>query len=259
MADNQEHTPPNNDLALIPATVNRFSNVGDINQLIEYVTPFVKGSLCPFQEPADAALAYIWAMDKGISPIEAFNHLVIVNGRVGADSFLTRAMLQKGGIFASVVITHGEPEDFRPLYTYTYRSDTYDQDMYDANRDQYAVFLSADSLKAAHDKGNIPAGKIPVVRSAQPYDYRTRLMFRRFIGKTVLQEVGEFTWSRAQAAGLTEKSNWKNYPRECQYARAYMTGARRIGADKMAETYSKEELYTEHDIELDATEFEVMD
>lgn len=259
MADQKEHTPPNNDLALIPASVNTFTKAGDIDALMEYVTPFVKGALCPFQEPADAALAFLWAQNKGISVIEAFNHLVIVNGRVGADSFLTRAMLQKGGIFASVVITHGEPEDFRPLYHYTYRGDTYDQDMYDANRDQYAVFLSADTLKAAHANGTIPAGKIPVVRSAQPYDYRTRLMFRRFIGKTVLQEVGEFTWSRAQAAGLTEKSNWKNYPRECQYARAYMTGARRIGADKMAETYSKEELYTEHGIELGADEFEIMD
>lgn len=239
--------------------VTRFGNLANIDALIAYVTPFVNSNLCPFDRPADAALAYIWAMDKQVSPVDAFNHLVIVNGRVGTDSFLARAMLQRQGVFATIDITNNALEDYRPLYSYQYRTDTYTQDDIDNAPQNYVIFNSMESLKIAVEKKSVPDNKIPVVRSTTPYDYRTRLTFIRKMGNTVLKERGEFTMSAAAQAKLTEKSNWKNYPKECLYARAYMTGARRIASDLMMATYSKEELYSEADMELQDSDFEIIE
>jgi hypothetical protein len=63
-------------------------------------------------------------------------------------------------------------------------------------------------------------------------DFRTTIEFARkteLFGTTI--EKGVFSFKEAKTAGLSEKENWKNYPKVMIWNRAFAIGARRIAPD----------------------------
>lgn len=251
---------PNLHLSPIKQEAKFFLNLADHNALAGYCEAFMGGDLVPFTKVHDTMMVYLWSLQKGLAWLDCLSHVCLIPSggkiKVGPDAFLTRAMLHQAGIFCETVYTMGEPEDFRSIYQYFHKDSVVSAKYLEKNPEEYKVYPNLQVLNSAASAGTIPKGIIPVVPSEQPIDYRTRLKFTRYYGNHTQTEIVSFTWTEAQVAGLTEKSNWKNYPADCLYARTYTRGARRIGADVMAGSITMEEHYTETNQDLPESYFE---
>jgi hypothetical protein len=82
------------------------------------------------------------------------------------------------------------------------------------------------------DGVNIDANGDPVPAKDR-VDVRTTIKFFRKnpMFPEPITELGSFTFVEAKKAGLTDKGNWKNFPRQMLWNRAYTIGARRIASD----------------------------
>ncbi len=223
-------------------SIQQFSNFADMDAMMKFVKPLVDAKVFPQDTVGEAVAVMLWAKDKQINLIDAMAHTAVVHGKVSIDSHLSRALLQQHGIFTTFATVNNKLEDYRPLYSWQYRDSIYHQDDIDEFPENFQLFINKTAFEKAHKSEQLDKGKIPVIRSPQPIDVRTTLLFTRVVGNKTLVERGQFTWNEAVKAGLTGKSNWENYPQDCLYARAYMRGARRIGNDVIFGIYSKDEM-----------------
>ncbi len=89
-----------------------------------------------------------------------------------------------------------------------------------------------------------------LVKKSGKYDYTIEklddqectLIFYQLNGEKVDLGKSTFTFKDAAKAGLVNKDNWKNYPRNMMFARALSNGARWYCPDATASFYSVEEL-----------------
>lgn len=208
-----------------------------------FADQIIKADISPYNKASDVVIVTLWAKEMNVPTMTALAHTMCVNSKIGMDSHLQRALLLSGGVTSQVVVTNGEIEDMRPLYSYASKGGFFTQDDIDRSPDKFEIVYDAEAIVVNVKNGNFnekgtytTAGKMVVMRSPEPVDYRTRVEFQRRYGARVVKEYGEFLWSNAVAAGLTTKSNWKAYPKACLYARAYTLGAARIADDLLMGT-----------------------
>ena len=193
----------------------------------------------------------IWAKDMAFPIVSAIAHTMTVKNKIGIDSHLTRAIIQRAKILAETV------EDYLPIYSYVDPKErVYDEATILSHPDSFKVCLSAPEAVALKLENGLYQGKTPVIRTAEPVDRRTTIKFTRYYpipgGKTEkVIEYGSFLLSEADNAGLLSKSNWQNWERDCMHSRAYSRGGRRVGDDFLLGAYSKLELADMSDIDIE--------
>lgn len=197
--------------------------------LAKAVESLVGSSNSRFKSAADLVLAAQWAIDTGVSLSTVLNKGYVLNGKVSVEYPVLLAILAMNG----VIVT--EIEDCRPLYNYSQKEFQIDQDTYDANKDKYEVFGSVAEFSLAVKKELIDNKKIQLVRSKQPYDYRTTLQGKRMVlfnGK--LEEVVKtvsFSYQDAITAELGERDVYRKYLSDMLMGKAVPRLCWRIGAD----------------------------
>jgi hypothetical protein len=243
-----------------------YNEFPDYNALLNYCKDVVKSATCPFDKPEDVAVVWIGSKELSI-PFHTVGlaHFFIVNGKLAIDSHIARILAGRGNIRFQVL------EDYRPLYHYVAKSRSFTQDEYDEQPDKFEVYFSADHLKAntanlAEGGAYTKDGKIVVIKTAEPVDYRTKILFKRSVPKQVnkylmkngeidksvitgtipaveeVEAIGTFSWSLAEEAKLTEKDNWRKFPGPTCFARAYMDGGRKLYDDVFHGMYHPLEL-----------------
>lgn len=209
---------------------------GDINKLIDFCKPIAASGVSGFSRPEQVAAVALWSKSKDIELIDALSHCSVVNGRIGFDSHLTRALTQRA------LIWHETVRSFAPIYLYhATKLRSFTQEEVDTKPDEFKVFYTMPAFKAWKEAN--PTSIITgVLRSEEAVDTETVIRFSRIINGRTITEYGRFKMSEAAIAGLLTKSNWQGYPEDCLYARAFTRGARRIGGDALFGMYSQEEL-----------------
>lgn len=247
-------TPREVALTPLKAEIAVFNRYDDPEALMTFAKMLWASGLNAFDKPEDVATVMVWAKEMQFPMVNALAHCMVVNSRLGIDSHAARALLTKANVIAETI------EDYRPIYTYSSPTKTYSQEEIDSNPEEYFIFLdgkvAAAKLEAKEIIQGIYKGKVAVIRSPEPIDYRTVIRFTRYFktpeGYKKLVEYGKFNFQEAIDAELTKKSNWQNWPSDCCYARAYMRGSRRIADDILMGVYSKLELadISDNDITL---------
>jgi hypothetical protein len=119
------------------------------------------------------------------------------------------------------------------LYTYSSKSKTvYTTDDIDAQPELYQI-VTVDQVQK---NIGIDEKRIQVIRSNDPYDYRTIIELQRQLrlpdgSFRTIDEEGEFKLSEAITAELSHKDVWKKYLKDMLFNRAFTRGARRIAKD----------------------------
>lgn len=217
----------------------RFTEYNNYPKLLEYCTFIAQSEFSPFSKPEDVAAALLWANAKGVSEIDALSHLLIVNGKAAPDSYLTGALVMKESSITYNVkkvknhLGNYVREDCRPLYIHTTKGgNRYTTDDIDAQPDLFQIV----TVEQVQKNIGIDDKKLQVIRSADPYDYRTIVEFQRQIrlpdgSYRIIEEEGEFKYSEAVTADLAKKDVWQKYLKDMLFNRAFTRGARRIAKD----------------------------
>lgn len=237
-----------------------------ISAQLELFTEIAKDSNTGVTTPAMAMMLYHKAKELGIGWANAISHMHLVQGKLGIDIHIIKAILRR----PSAMITVEKLEDFRPLYKFVAKdfTTTYTTDTLPAN----AVIVN--DFKDKIQEGQIPVIYLPTVTvdangtevsSIEPYDYRTTYKFTRKKlhpdGKLVTEVVeSSFSWQEALVAQLpldrsgnfNTNSAWYKYRKLMMDHRAFTFGARDIAADLLLGAYETTELYDMHNMDYDS-------
>lgn len=113
---------------------------------------------------------------------------------------------------------------------------------------------SMNSLYIVNDKIAVLASTIAArVKKSGKYDYKINkldetecsITFYAVNGEVKELGISTFTFKDAAKAGLVNKDNWKNYPRNMLFSRAISNGARWYCPDSLSSFHSVEELSDE--------------
>lgn len=233
------------------------------------------------------------AQDLNLPFSTCVEHIHVINGKTGVDVHIVKSLLLRAGI------TWECTKDYVPQYQYTDGNTIYletqipqycvkcrtAKEAQDATKDDivgiYPVQWFADlnnrvynefevsdkcvkAINRAHAQKLAAEGKFPVIRiPAQPIDYVTEYKFTRYFyhnGKErVMQSIGHFSYSEAQAAELLTKDTYKKYPRILVGHRAFAYGARDIGDDVLMGCMESGELKIVEGVELEPSDYEEID
>lgn len=208
------------------------NEVKKLEELIKWATLIQGSKLTPLKEPSDIALAIIYGQELGISRTLALQNIVPINGKAGISVKLKALLLGKAGVVTEIL------EDFIPLYIYrdpiTSGNPIYKEEIVRTNPDSFQVISSSTK------KEEFIPGKIQVMKSLVPSDYRTTLKMIRKVGN----ETRTATRSRnfSDYASLHKKDNWINYPKDMLFARVFSIVGDLIGADILGGAYIPDEL-----------------
>ena len=233
------------------------------------------------------------AQDLNLPFSTCVEHIHVINGKTGVDVHIVKSLLLRAGI------TWECTKDYVPQYQYTDGNTIYletqipqycvkcrtAKEAQEATKDDivgiYPVQWFADlnnrvynefevsdkcvkAINRAHAQKLAAEGKFPVIRiPAQPIDYVTEYKFTRYFydnGKErVMQSIGHFSYSEAQAAELLTKDTYKKYPRILVGHRAFAYGARDIGDDVLMGCMESGELKIVEGVELEPSDYEEID
>lgn len=233
------------------------------------------------------------AQDLNLPFSTCVEHIHVINGKTGVDVHIVKSLLLRAGI------TWECTKDYVPQYQYTDGNTIYletqipqycvkcrtAKEAQEATKDDivgiYPVQWFADlnnrvynefevsdkcvkAINRAHAQKLAAEGKFPVIRiPAQPIDYVTEYKFTRYFyhnGKErVMQSIGHFSYSEAQAAELLTKDTYKKYPRILVGHRAFAYGARDIGDDVLMGCMESGELKIVKGVELEPSDYEEID
>jgi hypothetical protein len=227
------------------AKYNEFKDFDNIALFSEYAQELLKAGFGNHTTKQGIMASMLWAKDHNFPIMDCIAHLTNIQGKVGADAHLIKAMIQRASIIDELVY------DYRPVYQYQFKDTVYSQEDIDAYPDRfYICFTMKQVADAANDESKTG---IPVLRS-QVIDYETKIKFIRWMqlpnGEWYERiEYGIYKWSDAAMADLTGKDNWKKRPKVMIYWRAYTQGARRIADDLLLGVYEKTELMDAANIE----------
>lgn len=238
----------NRDVAPLPAKSTKdlwsgaesFTAFNNLVAFEEYAKTFLGAGFGNHKDVKTIMACMVFARDKGLPIIDCLSHLVPINGKVGADGHLIKAMVQRERIIDETI------EDYKPIYSYKFRDTTFSEEDVANNKEAFKIYPTLDALMSDHKASNIPSGITPVVKTGI-IDYRTTIKFTRWLtmpnGEFYKKvEYGIFTYSEAVQAQLTEKDNWQKYPKDMLYWRAYARGARRVADDVLHGVYERYEL-----------------
>lgn len=211
---------------------------GDIQALLDFCVPIAGSGISPFQDAKQVAAVALWAHSKDVNLIDALANTFVFNGRVSLNSHMVRGLLLKAGI------THRVLKNAKPVYSYSLKDRVFTAEEVESAPEQFKVFYSMEAIKAYLELETRDKTITPIIRSKEPVDIVTEVEFTRYFPgrKTPVTYRSSFSFTEAQAAGLTEKSNWKAYLKLCLMARAYVIGAREIADDIIFGMYNPDEL-----------------
>ena len=233
------------------------------------------------------------AQDLNLPFSTCVEHIHVINGKTGVDVHIVKSLLLRAGI------TWECTKDYVPQYQYTDGNTIYletqipqycvkcrtAKEAQEATKDDivgiYPVQWFADlnnrvynefevsdkcvkAINRIHAQKLAAEGKFPIIRiPAQPIDYVTEYKFTRYFyqnGKErVMQSIGHFSYSEAQAAELLTKDTYKKYPRILVGHRAFAYGARDIGDDVLMGCMESGELKIVEGVELEPSDYEEID
>lgn len=179
----------------------------------------VKGDLCPLKKPADVMLALMTGKTLGIPLITAISQIYPINGRPSLGTHIQKGLALKHGIIYERT-RHYEP---------------------------YYMFVEADSEgkpklvdKEVKDPktGAKKIEKVPVIVSYGFLDEQPKGSLKKEVDKVTeykgtreiqtpsgkwvtITQKGSFSLSEALQAELSNKDNWKHYPKDMLDARAF--------------------------------------
>lgn len=205
------------------------------------------------------------AQDLQLPFTTCIEHIHVINGKTGIDIHIVKSLLLRAGVVWNCI------KDYAPQYQYTDGNTIYLETQLPSycvkcRTEKEAIEATANDVIGVYPvkwftdlKGNIyneqqvsdkcvkainkahaiklaSEGKFPIIRvPAQPIDYVTEYEFERhrvINNKEVITKcTSKFSYSEAVSAGLTEKDNYKKYPRTLVGHRAFTLGARDIAAD----------------------------
>ena len=233
------------------------------------------------------------AQDLNLPFSTCAEHIHVINGKTGVDVHIVKSLLLRAGI------TWECTKDYVPQYQYTDGNTIYletqipqycvkcrtAKEAQEATKDDivgiYPVQWFADlnnrvynefevsdkcvkAINRIHAQKLVAEGKFPIIRiPAQPIDYVTEYKFTRYFNKNgkerVMQSIGHFSYSEAQAAELLTKDTYKKYPRILVGHRAFVYGARDIGDDVLMGCMESGELKIVEGLELEPSDYEEID
>ena len=233
------------------------------------------------------------AQDLNLPFSTCVEHIHVINGKTGVDVHIVKSLLLRAGI------TWECTKDYVPQYQYTDGNTIYletqipqycvkcrtAKEAQEATKDDivgiYPVQWFADlnnrvynefevsdkcvkAINRIHAQKLATEGKFPIIRiPAQPIDYVTEYKFTRYFyqnGKErVMQSIGHFSYSEAQAAELLTKDTYKKYSRILVGHRAFAYGARDIGDDVLMGCMESGELKIVEGVELEPSDYEEID
>jgi hypothetical protein len=205
--------------------ISQQTDLAELNRLIEWGSAIVKSGFTPLKKPEDVAVAVLVGRELGITAIAAIQNLFIVNGKVGMSVGLQNGINAKAGLVTEII------EDFVPLYGYKDAVGTvvYTERQVQDNPASFAHVTTKEEVEEAKK-----VGKIPIVKSLTPLDYRTTVKVSRpYIDENGQKKIRSLQRSRllSQYRHLADKDNWKNYPADMLYARCASAIYRIIAAD----------------------------
>ena len=233
------------------------------------------------------------AQDLNLPFSTCVEHIHVINGKTGVDVHIVKSLLLRAGI------TWECTKDYVPQYQYTDGNTIYletqlpqycvkcrtAKEAQEATKDDivgiYPVQWFADlnnrvynefeisdkcvkAINRIHAQKLAAEGKFPIIRiPAQPIDYVTEYKFTRYFNQNgkerVMQSIGHFSYSEAQAAELLTKDTYKKYPRILVGHRAFAYGARDIGDDVLMGCMESGELKIVEGVELEPSDYEEID
>jgi hypothetical protein len=183
----------------------------------------VKGDLCPLKKPADVMLALMTGETLGIPLITAISQIYPINGRPSLGTHIQKGLALKHGII------YKRTRHYEPFY----------------------MFVEADkdgSPKLVDKIVNKVVTKVPVIISEGFLDEQPQGSLKKEIDKVTEYELqrdiqtasgkwvtitqrGSFSLREALQAELSNKDNWKHYPKDMLDARAFDRAMSEIADD----------------------------
>lgn len=219
----------------------------DLGELREYAEEIAATKFTPLSNGADVMVAILTGQELGFAPMFSANNIYPINSRGTLGVHAINALLSKAGVIVKVL------RDYEPCVQFVMKGD-----------DNKAILVDETGKEVKRDeKGNAPSNiktyPVPIREGfvdEEPKDYEVK--GRRIINyKTIIEftrkvkqpdgtwkestAIGSFSYQQAVQAGLADKDNWKNYPKEMTYSRALSFGARRIADDVLGGMYETSE------------------
>lgn len=198
-------------------------------QLYTFGKILVGGSLCPFKKVEDVVIALIAGKELGISLTAALSGIHAIEGRASLGVHIKKGiLLSKGVIFKKI-------RDCERIFNFV---EPPSKERLAKDPDAKAKLVIKGFIDERPKGDNIKA--IPT------NNYVTRYIFTRYfnVGHKIVKNtaIGEFSVEDAINAGLTDKSNWKNYLKDMLASRAFTRGSNEIADDLLHGMYSYSEL-----------------
>ena len=258
-----------------------------------FITKVMRSNKSGITSKEDGLAVLMRAQDLQLPFSTCIEHIHVINGKTGVDVHIIKSLLSRAGVVWECT------KDYTPQYQYTDGNTIFNETQLpqycvkcrtakeaqeatkddivgiypvqwfaDLNNRVYNEFEVSDkcvkAINRAHAQKLAAEGKFPVIRiPAQPIDYVTEYKFTRYFyhnGKErVMQSIGHFSYSEAQAAELLTKDTYKKYPRILVGHRAFAYGARDIGDDVLMGCMESGELKIVEGVELEPSDYEEID
>jgi hypothetical protein len=233
-----------------------------LSSSLEVLKVLVKSRKIPAKSIEEAFVYYELSKELNLPFISSMAHMQIINGKLGVDVHILKALLLRAG-----TVTWEKVLDYVPLYEYTDKVTTYWLNPINGENLDKFVFIPNDvDRETAISMRNeaISVGKIAVFRTPNTFvNTITKYKFTRLVkmidgSHTKLVEYSDFSTSKKVIASLGMKdgvpdpySPHTKYPDVMQDHRAFTYGARAIASDLLYQAYSKEELCETYNVPYD--------
>ena len=179
----------------------------------------VKGDLCPLKKPADVMLALMTGKTLGIPLITAISQIYPINGRPSLGTHIQKGLALKHGII------YKRTRHYEPYYMFV-----------EADSEGKPKLIKKDGKDVPVITGYGFLDEKPEKALKKEIDKVTEYELTREIqtpsGKWVtITQKGSFSLSEALQAELSNKDNWKHYPKDMLDARAFDRAMSEIADD----------------------------
>lgn len=215
-----------NDSSRLPASKG---DLAFTDEAIDRANQMVKSGLLPDGVKNGQAALIIMEKGKemGFSPISAFEHIIVINGKPGLDGAAIGTLLRRGNVEWEVI-----------------------------RNAENSYVTDSDGKIIPHVKGNVN-GKVVTIPATKKHiedglvtiskvdDIVTEIKFSRrslLDPKKILTHTSIFSYKDATVAGLSDREVWKKYLKSMLFWRCLSIGARQFAPDLLVGMATAEEL-----------------
>lgn len=240
---------PNKELVATSVSITDFKS---LEELEAWGDKIAKSGLTPLKEGIKVVAAVLMGKELGMSPMVSVNNIYPINGKGTLGVHLMTALLQKAGIVIELV------RDYEPCIFFAKKGE-----------DGKTVFYKGGVEVPRGTEGANPLITREGFLNESPRDYevagntivnyKSMYKFTRKLkqadGEYFTQEhFSSYSINEAKIAGLLDKDNWKNYPKQMCGHRAFAFGARFIAGDILMGMYETSEM-----LDVTNTKYTIMD